>query len=186
MSKWRVKLILRTCLAAVPNGMLCPRRLSGTMVWIPETKTPKGWTMPATFVDGGIRFLYPDNWSLEREDNEAGWTVSLHSPGTAFMVVVFRSDMPPTTDLADAALEALREDYPELEVEDSVESVAGQPAVGHDMRFFSLDLTNTCWTRSFCSPQGTILVLCQACDLEPDKNETVLRAICASLRVDAE
>ena len=86
--------------------------------------------MPATFADGGIRFLYPENWSLEREDDDTGWTVSLQSPGTAFMVVVFRSDMPPTTELADAALEALKEEYPELEADDEVESFAGQPAVG--------------------------------------------------------
>ncbi len=142
--------------------------------------------MPATFAGGGIRFLYPDNWKLEREDDDTGWTVSLHSPGTAFMVVVFREDMPTTSELADAALEALREDYPELEADDEVESIAGQPAVGHDIRFFSLDLTNTCWTRSFYSPEGTVLILCQTCDLDPERNETVLRAICASLKVDQD
>jgi hypothetical protein len=100
--------------------------------------------------------------------------------------VVCRHDMPATTDLADAALEALREDYPELEVDDEVESLGGQPAVGHDIRFFKFDLTNVCWTRSFYSSQGTILLLCQASDLEPEKNEQVLRAICASLRVEED
>jgi hypothetical protein len=142
--------------------------------------------MPSTFAEGGIRFLYPDNWSIEREDDEIGWTVSLHSPGTAFMVVVFRGDLPPPSDLADAALEAMKEDYPELEAENGLDSVGGRPAIGHDMRFFSLDLTNTCWTRSFYSSEGTILVLCQTCDLDPDNNEKVLRAICASLKVDAD
>jgi hypothetical protein len=58
--------------------------------------------------------------------------------------------------------------------------------VGHDIRFFSLDLTNTCWTRSFYSARGTVLVLCQTNDLELETNEPVLRAICASLEVDDE
>ena len=43
------------------------------------------------------------------------------------------------------------------EADDCVDSVAGQPAVGHDVRFFSLDLTNTCWIRSFYGGRGTVL-----------------------------
>ncbi|HJT76033.1 MAG TPA: hypothetical protein VJ739_02430 [Gemmataceae bacterium] len=142
--------------------------------------------MAAQFDDDGIRFRYPDNWTLEREDTETGWTVSLQSPGTAFMMVCLREDMPSNDQLAEAALEALREDYPELEAEDCVETVAGQPAVGHDIRFFSLDLTNTCWTRSFYSDQGTVLLLCQTSDLELEESGPVLRAICASLEVEDE
>jgi hypothetical protein len=142
--------------------------------------------MAAQFDEGGIRFRYPENWTLEREDSETGWTVSLQSPGTAFMMVCLREDMPSNDQLAEAALETLREDYPELEAEDCVESVAGQPAVGHDIRFFSLDLTNTCWTRSFYTDQGTVLLLCQTNDLELEESEPVLRAICASLEVDDE
>jgi hypothetical protein len=142
--------------------------------------------MPAVFEDGGIKFRYPENWKLEREDSDTGWTVSLQSPGTAFMMVCLREDMPTADQLAEAALDALREDYPELEVDDCVDSIAGQPAVGHDIRFFSLDLTNTCWTRSFYSNQGTVLLLCQTSDLELENNGPVLKAICASLEVEDE
>jgi|SRR4051794_6663553 len=142
--------------------------------------------MAATFADGGIRFKYPENWRLEREDTDSGWTVSLNSPGTAFLLLSFRDDMPSTDQMAETALAALREDYPELEADERVEDVAGQPAVGHDIQFFSLDLINTCWTRSFYSPSGTLLLLCQSSDLELAANEPVLRAICASLEVDEE
>jgi hypothetical protein len=142
--------------------------------------------MPAAFDEGGIRFQYPDNWKLEREDSDTGWTVSLQSPGTAFVMVCLREDLPSTDELAEAALDALREEYPELEADDRTESIAGQPAVGHDIRFFSLDLTNTCWTRSFYTPGGTVLVMCQTSDLDLEKNEPVLRAICASLEVEDE
>jgi hypothetical protein len=142
--------------------------------------------MTATFDEDGIRFLYPENWRLEREDNEEGWTVSLQSPDTAFAMICLRAGLPAPVEMADTALEALREEYEDLEAEDCVETVAGQPAVGHDIRFFSLDLTNTCWTRCFYSPSGTVLVMCQVNDLELDKNEPVLRAICKSLAVDEE
>lgn len=140
--------------------------------------------MAAAFAESGIRFRYPENWKLEREDNDTGWTVSVQSPGTAFLMVCLRQDMPTTDSLAEAALAALKEDYPELEADDCVDSVAGQPAVGHDIRFFSLDLTNTCWTRSFYTTYGTVLLLCQTNDLELEQNGAVLRAICASLEVE--
>jgi hypothetical protein len=142
--------------------------------------------MAARFDDGGIRFQYPENWRLEREESESGWTVSLQSPGTAFMMVCLREDLPTPDQVAEAALDALREEYPELEADDCVDNMAGQPAIGHDIRFISLDLTNTCWTRSFYSSEGTVLVLCQANDLELEEHEPVLRAICKSLEVDEE
>ena len=142
--------------------------------------------MAARFDDGGIHFQYPENWQLEREENETGWTVSLQSPGTAFMMLCLREDLPTPDQVAEAALDALREEYPELEADDCVDNLAGQPAIGHDIRFISLDLTNTCWTRSFYSSEGTVLVLCQANDLELEEHEPVLRAICKSLEVDQE
>jgi hypothetical protein len=142
--------------------------------------------MVAEFHDGGVCFRYPENWKLERQDTEDGWTVSVQSPDTAFMMICLREDMPSTNQVADAALDALREEYKDLEADDCIDSLAGQPAIGHDIRFFSLDLPNTCWTRSFYSAQGTVLVLCQVNDLELPTNEPVLRAMCASLKVDEE
>ena len=142
--------------------------------------------MAAQFDEGGIRFRYPENWRLEREENDAGWTVSVQSPDTAFMLISLREDMPSTDRMAATALEALREDYPDLEADECVDSLAGQPAVGHDIRFTSLDLTNTCWTRSFYCADGTVLVMCQLNDLELEKHEPVLRAICASLKLEDE
>ena len=142
--------------------------------------------MAEQFKEGGIRFQYPENWRLEREDNDSGWTVSLQSPDTAFLMVCLREDMPTPDQMAGAALDALREEYPDLEAEDCVDSLAGQPAVGHDIRFFSFDLTNTCWTRSLYTDSGTLLVLCQANDLELEEYEPVLRAICSSLEVEQD
>ena len=101
-------------------------------------------------------------------------------------MVCLRDDLPTPNELADTALDALREDYPDLEADEQVDTLAGQMAVGHDIRFFSLDLTNTCWTRSFYSARGTVLVMCQTSDLELEKNEPVLRAICASLQAEQD
>ena len=140
--------------------------------------------MPLLFQADGIRFQYPDSWRLTREDAETGWTVSVESPETAFFMLTFDDQMPEVGLVAQTVLDALRADYPDLEAEDAVESIAGQPALGHDIRFFSFDLTNTCRTRSFYSDAGTVLVMWQTNDLELEDVDPVFRAICASLRVE--
>jgi hypothetical protein len=105
--------------------------------------------MSLFFEADGIRFQYPESWQLTREDAESGWTVSVQSPDTAFFMVTFDDQMPDVDQVTQTVLDALRADYPELEADDALESLAGQPAMGHDIRFFSLDLTNTCRTRCF-------------------------------------
>ena len=85
--------------------------------------------------------------------------------------------------MLDTALSALREDYPDLETEEAVEQIAGYRARGYDVQFFSLDLSNSCWIRSFRTPQQTVLILAQANDLELAETEPVLRAIRASLQL---
>jgi hypothetical protein len=140
--------------------------------------------MPALFQRDGIRFQYPESWRLTREDADTGWTVSVQSQDTAFFMLTFDANMPEVGQVADTVLEALRSDYPDLEADDAVESLAGQPALGHNIRFFSLDLTNTCYTRSFYSGAGTILLMWQANDLELDAVEPIFKAICKSLRLE--
>src|SRR5205823_13539847 len=120
------------------------------------------------------------------EETDDGWVVSVNGPGTAFVTVCLREDRPGAKRLTRAVLDTLREDYPELEAEEKVEQLAGRKAFGHDIQFFSLDLTNTCWTRSFASPPGTVLVICQTSDLELETMGPVMREICASLRVNGE
>src|SRR5260370_26290737 len=138
------------------------------------------------FEEESIRFRYPESWRLEREDNDTGWNVVVQSPDTAFAMISRNYESISVESMAETALTAMREDYPDLEADSCVDSLAGRPAVGYDIRFFSFDLTNTCWIRSFYSSRGTMVVMCQVNDLELETNEPVLRAISASLEVDDE
>ena len=54
------------------------------------------------------------------------------------------------------------------------------------IEFFSMDMVNTAWTRSFYGPAGTVLVLCQASGADEEDYEPVLRAVCASMRAEQE
>lgn len=136
------------------------------------------------FERDGITFNYEDSWKLEQEDSPSSWTVLLQGPGTAFITLTLDTDMPTQDEVLQAVLDALKPDYPSLEVEPCVETVAGQLAMGQNIDFFALDLTITCTTRCFYSDRGTVLVLCQAADIDMEEAEPVFKAIRASLRVE--
>jgi hypothetical protein len=140
--------------------------------------------MPATFEESGLRLRYPETWELTREENPNGWTVALQSPETAFMLVTYDGDMPEPELMAETALEAMTAEYQGLESEEKTDVVAGVAAIGHEMRFFSFDLTNTCWTRSFYCGSGTALILWQANDIELERLEPILTAIIKSVEVE--
>jgi hypothetical protein len=131
-----------------------------------------------------VSFLYPENWELQRETTPNGWSVQVQSPGTAFLLIDCDTSRPDPEEVIQTTLDALREDYPELDATRCEETVAGRQAVGHDIEFFSLDLVNSCWTRCLSTGEGTLLILGQVSDLEADRYAMVLKAICASLRVE--
>jgi hypothetical protein len=132
--------------------------------------------------EDGLSFSYPDEWSLERQESDDGWAVTLQSPGTAFAQVVLDRRLLEREYMAQTALRALEDDYPSLEAEAGQDMMAGEMAIGHDIDFFSLDLTITAWTRCFYGMAGTVLVLCQVSGVDQEEYEPALRAICASMR----
>src|SRR5947209_4512888 len=133
--------------------------------------------MPAVFSDSGVSFRYPETWKLEREEIDAGWLVTVQSPGTAFFLLCRRDDCPPSADLADEALNDLRESYPELEAEPASSRYAGRVAHGYDVNFFLLDLTNSAQIRTFGTPGATLLLMWQSSDADLEDAEPVLRAL---------
>lgn len=137
------------------------------------------------FERNGVSFQYPENWQLTPEPYESGWTVTVQSPGTAFLTLTCDGIGPGIGELADAALSALKEEYKEVDAEPFSGNIAGLPAIGYDAEFFSLDLTNTCIIRAMSAEQGTILIIAQASDLE-QTNLQVLRAMIVSMRIDEE
>ena len=141
--------------------------------------------MSDTFQRDGVRFHYPPDWQLETEtEGEDGWTASLQGPGTAFVVVSYCPGIDDPSEVVDAAVEGLRADYPDLDAEDAVDTIAGQPALGADVNFSHLDLTNTCWIRAVQAADGSVLVMAQCTDEELDEQGSALKAIMASLAVD--
>lgn len=138
--------------------------------------------MPAVFDKLGIRFLYPDNWTLDEDDalkgNEA---VTLYSPGGAFWSITLHPLSTDPGDLATTALQTLKTEYADSESEPASQLVAGHTLKGFDVNFFYLDLTNTALIRAFRLSDATCLVLCQAEDREFAQLGPVFDAITTSL-----
>jgi hypothetical protein len=139
--------------------------------------------MTAVYEDHGIRFQYPQNWDLEvSDDGPDRTTVALQAPGgLAFALVTIDDSCPPADELADEALEAMRAEYPALDAVPATETIAGHQAIGHDIDFISLDMTNSCAIRCYRTPRRTVLIFGQWSDLDEENSEALIRAVRSSL-----
>ncbi len=124
--------------------------------------------MPAKFDNLGISFQYPENWQLDEKDIRAGQSaVTVFSPGGGFWsVAIHKVSSTEPAQMAQAALDAMRKEYDELDAEPVRESIAGCDLVGFDLNFFCLDLTNTACIRSVRVNRTTYTIFCQAEDRE--------------------
>ncbi|MBY0229090.1 MAG: hypothetical protein K2W96_07425 [Gemmataceae bacterium] len=132
----------------------------------------------------GLSFPVPEDWKFDDERAADGWTLTLQSAGTAFAVVRLDRNLPDPEEMIEAAMEALRAEYRDLEEEPALETIAGDMAHGTDLEFLSLDVPTTCWLRGFHGPAGTVLVMCQVSDLDRVENEPALRAITSGMRTE--
>src|SRR5262245_3524767 len=98
--------------------------------------------MPAVYEKLGIRFQYPENWTLDEvEALEGNNSVAVYSPGGGFWSIMIHPPEASPEDLVEAALNVMRQQYDELDAESVAETLAGRRLVGYDMNFFYLDLT---------------------------------------------
>jgi hypothetical protein len=131
----------------------------------------------------GVTFCYPEEWSLDEDVTLEGWTATVQSPGTAFLLISLRPDADDPAQVADQTLEALKGDYPELDATDVTETIAGRLAIGYDLDFVALDATVVCRIRALDADGGPLLILTQSGEMDRAKHEPALKAIVASLEI---
>jgi hypothetical protein len=132
----------------------------------------------------GISFQYPDNWTLDDADALLGrQSVTVLSPGGAFWSVAIHSGSSDPEKMASAILDAMRQEYESLEIEEAAETVAGFELTGYDLAFYCLDLTNTASIRSVRTREAVCTIYCQAEDREYEQIKRVFEAITVSLLV---
>ena len=88
--------------------------------------------MPSeVYEDHGVRFEYPSDWELEVTDEGEVTTVDVQHPaGIAFLLVRTDESCPDPGEVADAALEAMREEYPDLDAVPVVETSTSTASPG--------------------------------------------------------
>ena len=93
------------------------------------------------YEDHGVRFEYPSDWVVEVTDEDEVTTVDLQHPeGIAFVLVRIDDSCSDPDETSDLALEAMREEYPELDASPVIETHGEHVVTGHDVEFFALDV----------------------------------------------
>ena len=130
----------------------------------------------------GVRFAYPADWELEETDEGEAATVEVQAPGgLAFALVRTDASCPDPASVADEVLEAMREEYPDLEADLAMATIVGHHATGYDVEFFSLDVTNGATIRAFRTPDRTVLVFGQWSDIGDEDLPDLIRGVFRSV-----
>jgi hypothetical protein len=134
------------------------------------------------YEDHGVRFEYPSDWELEVTEDGPVTTVEVQDPsGLAFALVRTNEERPDPAEVADEALAAMREEYPDLEAVPVVETLGEHCVAGHDVEFFSLDISNAASIRCFRTPRRTVLIFGQWSELGEANLPDLVRGVSHSL-----
>ena len=139
--------------------------------------------MPATFESFGIKFLYPDNWTIaDRDESEGNEGVTLELPSGGFLTVEREREGQLIEELIEEIAESIEEDYGEVEREDLHLENAPAEEKAVDFRFYYLDLLIISRLVVVTTDQATLVVQMQAESRDFDANEMVFAAILKQLR----
>jgi hypothetical protein len=138
--------------------------------------------MPAVYENLGVRFLYPENWSINDEQDD-GWprSVTLQSQETGFWSLHV---YPPNHELKPIVKEliaAIQSEFDDIEVLPAKETFGDTPTTGVDLAFFYLDLLVEAKIRCLRTPSATLVWLYQAESNEFEAIEAVFQAIAVSM-----
>ena len=134
------------------------------------------------YEDHGVHFEYPADWQLEVSEDGPVTTIEVQAPsGLAFAWIRTDASCPDPAGVADEVLEALRQEYPDLDAEPALEPLHEHVAAGYDVEFFSLDVTNGATIRCFRTPMRTLLVFGQWSDLGEEELPDLIRSLFRSV-----
>jgi hypothetical protein len=138
--------------------------------------------MTARYENLDVSFMYPENWRIVDEESD-DWPhgVSVQSPeGGYWELRIYPSHMD-RDELSNQVLQAMRQEYADLESDAVGESIMNLPAVGYNLSFFCLDLLVISHVRTLHVGNRTYLLTCQAENDEFEREKPVFDAITRSL-----
>jgi hypothetical protein len=138
--------------------------------------------MPAVYENFGVRFLYPENWSITDEEDD-GWPrgLTLQSEETGFWSLYVYPPKQQLKPVVDELVAAIQGEFGEVEVLPATETFGDTPTTGVDLAFFYLDLLVEAKIRCVQTPSATLVWLYQAESREFEAMEPVFQAIAVSM-----
>lgn len=140
--------------------------------------------VPELYTGPGFHFRVPPGWEVDEERQGDDFTVTvrpLDSSLTAFWSLTVMLGRPAPQTALRTILSAYEEEYAELDAYPVDEQVAGRQAVGRDLEFVCLELTNSAGVRVFRTRDFTGVVLYQSTDTEWEDCSPAFRLITGSL-----
>lgn len=138
--------------------------------------------MAACYENAGIRFLYPENWTItEDEVPSCRLSVSVQSPESGFWSLAVYGGRVNPRDLVEQVLESMCREYEGVECTRVVERFGDVRPAGYEMCFYCLDFIVNSRAIAARARGKTLLIMWQAEDREYQQLEPVFRAITSSL-----
>ena len=140
-------------------------------------------TMPATFDDFGIKFLYPDNWTqIDRSADEGKEGVTLELPSGGFFTVERAREGELAEEVIEEVADSFASDYGEVEREPIHCDGADGRESAVEFRFYYLDLLIISRLFILERDASTLVVQMQAESRDFDENERVFDALLKQIR----
>jgi len=139
--------------------------------------------MPATFESFGIKFLYPDNWTVAHRDQEEGSDgVTFDLPTGGFFSLEREREGQLVEELIEEIADSIEQQYGDVEREE----LQLEDAVGNErtveFRFYYLDLVIVSRLVILNLHDATYVIQMQAESRDFDSNELVFAAILKQIR----
>jgi hypothetical protein len=142
--------------------------------------------MLADFSQFGIRFHYPENWSLDPQALlNGGREITVYSPAGAYWSVAIYDRGTEPAEILQEFVTSLRQEYEQLDHSSFTESILGQDSLACECNFYYLDLTNTAMARVLTGVWANYLIFYQAEDREFAKLEPVFTAMIHSFLAES-
>lgn len=135
------------------------------------------------FQGHGISFRYPGYWELEEEQDGDDLILTVAADNSCFWLLRLFPECPRTEQVLSSCLNALREEYDDVEEHEFRGTLANLTANCREVTFSCFELLNAAGFRCIQSHHATILVWWQCTDHELDSVRPVFDRITQSVRI---
>lgn len=142
--------------------------------------------MLQTYQRDHVTIRHPRAWEMTEEAADRQRTITLQTSGASFWTLTLFDDRPDPQRLLDSVLQAIQDDYEEVDVYEVQGTLLQLPAVAADLDFVYLDLVNSVSIRAVRTDACSALVLYQGPDHELAELQDQFQAVTDSLTIDEE